>query len=91
VGSDVLLDPGSCRGASDDVGEDRLLQAGTVEPAEHRVGWPRLPGGAQRQQLVGEASGDRLTPGLVTFPVADEQGPFASVELEVAPLERAQL
>ena len=25
VGGDVLLDPGSRRGASDDVGEDRLL------------------------------------------------------------------
>ena len=91
VGGDVLLDPGSRRGAPDDVGEDRLLQAGTVEPAEDRVGWPRLPGVSQLQQLAGEASGDRLTPGLVAFPMADEQGPLASVELEVAPLERAQL
>ena len=63
VGGDVLLDPGSRRGASDDVGEDRLLQAGAVEPAEDRVGWPRLPGVSQRQQLAGEASGDRLTAG----------------------------
>lgn len=34
VGGDVLLDPGSRRGAPDDVGEDRLLQASAGEPAE---------------------------------------------------------
>jgi hypothetical protein len=38
VDGDVLLDPGALRGAADDVGEDRLLQASTRETAEDRVG-----------------------------------------------------
>jgi hypothetical protein len=91
VGGDVRLDPGSRRGAPDDVGEDRLLQASAGEPAEDRIGRLGLPGVAQLPQLAGEASRDRLTPGLVALPVADEERPPASVEFEVAPLERTQL
>ena len=52
VGGDVLLDPGALRGAADDVGEDRLLQASTGEPAEHGVGRLGLPGVAQLPQLL---------------------------------------
>lgn len=91
VGGDVLLDPGARGGSPDDVGEDRLLQASTVKPTEDRVGRLGLSRVAQPPQGAAEASRDRLTPGLVALPVADEQGPPAPVELEVAPLERAQL
>ncbi len=91
VGGDVLLDPGARRGAPDDVGEDRLLQASAGEPAEDRIGRPGLPRVAQLPQLAGEARRDRLTPGLAALPAADEQRLLASVELEVPPLERAQL
>jgi hypothetical protein len=72
VGGDVLLDPGACGGAADDVGEDRLRQASAVDPAEDWVGRLGLSRIAQVPQLAREASGDRLAPGLVAFPMADE-------------------
>jgi hypothetical protein len=91
VGGDVLLDPGALRGSPDDVGEDRLLQASTGETAEDRVGRRGLACVAELQQLMNEAIRQRLTSRLVALPVADEQRGLASVELEVPPLERAQL
>jgi len=54
VRGDVFLDPGALGGAADDVGEDRLLQASTREPAEHGVGRLGLPGVAQLPQLLGK-------------------------------------
>jgi hypothetical protein len=91
VCGDVLLDPRSRSGAPDDVREDRLLQASTVEPTEDRIGRTGLSCVAQLLQIAGEPSRKRLASGLVALPVTDEQRPLAAVELEVAPLERAQL
>jgi len=43
------------------------------------------------QQLIGEASGHRLTSGLAALAVTDKQRPPPSVEVEVTPFERAEL
>jgi len=88
---DVLLDPGALRCSPDDVGEDRLLQASTGETAEDRVGRRGLACVAELLQLMGEASRQRLTSRLAALPVADKQRTPPSVELEVAPFERAEL
>jgi hypothetical protein len=90
VRGDVLLYPGTLRGSPDDVGEDRLLQASTGETAEDRVSRRGLACVAELQQLLASASRKRLTSRLAARPVADEQRGFASLELEVPPLERAQ-
>lgn len=52
---DVLLDPGALRGTTDDVGEDRLLEAPAGEPAEDGIGRLGLAGVPQLPQLAGEA------------------------------------
>ncbi len=91
VRSDVLLDPGALGGAADDVGEDRLLQASAGETAEDRVGRRGLACVAELQQLMREASWQRLTSRLAALPVLDEQRALASVEVEIPPLERAEL
>ncbi len=88
---DVPFDPGALRGSPDDVGEDRLLQASTSETAEDRVGRRGLACVVELQQLMGEASWQRLTSRLAALPVLDEQRPLASVEVEIPPLERAEL
>jgi hypothetical protein len=91
VRGDVLLEPGSLRRTPDDVGENRFLEASAGEAAEDRVGRLGLPGIADVPQLVGKARWYGLAPRLAALAAADEQRPLASVELEVAPLERAQL
>jgi len=91
VRGDVLLDPSALRRATDDVGEDRLLQASAGKPAEDGVGRLGLAGVAQLPQFAGEPSRQRLTSRLAALPVANEQRPLATVELEIPPLERAQL
>jgi hypothetical protein len=55
VRGDVLLDRAALGGATDDVGEDRFLQASAGEPAEDGIGRLRLAGVAQLPQLAGDA------------------------------------
>ena len=91
VRGDVLLDPSALRRATDDVCEDRLLQASAGKPAEDGVGRLGLGGVAQLPQLAGEARWQRLAPRLAALAVTDEQRLPPSVDLEVAPFERAEL
>jgi hypothetical protein len=55
VRGDVLLESGPLRGATDDVGEDRLLQPPALEPAEDGVGRFERTRGAQPPQLTRDA------------------------------------
>lgn len=89
--SDVLLYPGACGGAADDVGERRLLKASACEPAEDRVGRIGMTAVAQPPKLAGEAGGHGLAAQLAALAATDEQRSLVSVELEIAPLERAEL
>src|SRR5579884_2776003 len=91
VRGDVLLEPGPLRGAGDDVGEDRLLKASALEPTEDRVGRHGVVGVGQPLQLTRQARRERLASRLAAFPEADEQGRLAAVEVEVAPVEAAEL
>lgn len=91
VGGDVLLEPGPLRGAADNVGEDRLLQSSALEPTEDRIGRLRVVSVGQPPQLTREARRERLASRLAAFPGADEQGQLAAVEVEVAPVEGAEL
>jgi hypothetical protein len=91
VRRNVLRDASACRCPTDDVGEGRLLQTTTGEPAEHRVGRIRLATVAQLPKLLGKTGRHRLAARFAAFAAADEERPPASIELEVAPLKRAQL
>ncbi len=71
---DVLLDPGALGRAANDVGEERFLEVSAGEPAEDAIRRLGMTGVPQLPQLAGEASRDRLTPGLVAFSMADEEG-----------------
>ena len=85
VGGDMLLDTSALRGAADDVGEDRLVQASAGKTADDWVGRCGLARVAELQQLIGELSRQRLTSRLAALPLAYEQRPPSSVELEVPP------
>ena len=50
-----------------------------------------MPGVAQLPQLAGKTRGEGLAPRLAALAAADKQRLLAPVELEVAPLERAEL
>src|SRR4051794_28126060 len=79
VRRNVLRDVGTCRGATDDVGEGRLLQTTAGEPAEHGVGRIRLATVAQFPKLPGKSGRHRLAARLAAFAAADEQRPPASI------------
>ncbi len=91
VRGDVLLEPGPLRGAADDVREDRLLESSALEPTEDRIGRLGVAGVGQPLQLTRETRRDRLATRLAALPGADEQGRLAAVEVEVAPVEGAEL
>jgi hypothetical protein len=91
VRGDVLLDPSALRRATDDVGEDCLLQASAGKSAEdgiHRLGLAGVP---QLPQLAGQARRYWLAPRFAALPATDEERALSPIELHVAPLERAEL
>lgn len=90
-GRHVLLNPCALRRAADDVGQDRLLEAAAGEPAEDRIDRLRLACGVERPELAREAARQRLPPRLAALAVPDEQRRLPPVQLEVAPVEGAEL
>ncbi len=87
----VFVDSGASRSTPDDVGEDRLLQPPPGEAAEDRVGRLGLSRLADAPELSCETGRHRLTPRLSALAAADEQRSLSSVEVEITPLEGAEL
>ena len=91
VSGHVLVESRARRGAPDDVGEDRLLEASAGEPAEDPVGRVGLSRVADVSELSSETSRHRLAARLSALAAADEERTLPPVEVEIAPLEGAEL
>ena len=91
VRCDVLLESRPFGCTADDLREDRLLESPPGEAAEDRRLGTRAAFGSESTKLACEAGWERLSPGLAAFAAADEERRCRGVEVEVAPVEPAEL